>query len=169
MEELSGKTALITGGGTGIGRGVALMLAGEGCHVAVCGRRQTPLDKVLETIHNQGGQALAVVGDVSEVDDVDRIIKTSRDKFGQIDILVNNAGIDGGSHIHNHDLQDWDRVMAINLRGPLSVFSRAFAEQYDTIVFDRHPHSMPGYVSRYDDEAVDYFDPKRVEELLSVV
>ena len=118
MEELSGKTALITGGGTGIGRGVALMLAGEGCHVAVCGRRQTPLDKVLETIHNQGGQALAVVGDVSEVDEVDRIIKTSRDKFGQIDILVNNAGIDGGSHIHNHDLQDWDRVMAINLRGP---------------------------------------------------
>jgi NAD(P)-dependent dehydrogenase (short-subunit alcohol dehydrogenase family) len=118
VEELSGKTALITGGGTGIGRGVALMLAGEGCHVAVCGRRQTPLDKVLETIHNQGGQALAVVGDVSEVDDVDRIIKTSRDKFGQIDILVNNAGIDGGSHIHNHDLQDWDRVMAINLRGP---------------------------------------------------
>ncbi len=118
MEELSGKTALITGGGTGIGRGVALMLAGEGCNVAVCGRRQTPLDKVLETIHNQGGQALAVVGDVSEVDDVDRIIKTARDKFGQIDILVNNAGIDGGSHIHNHDLQDWDRVMAINLRGP---------------------------------------------------
>jgi len=118
VEELSGKTALITGGGTGIGRGVALMLAGEGCHVAVCGRRQTPLDKVLETIHNQGGQALAVVGDVSEVDDVDRIIKTARDKFGQIDILVNNAGIDGGSHIHNHDLQDWDRVMAINLRGP---------------------------------------------------
>ncbi len=118
MEELSGKTALITGGGTGIGRGVALMLAEEGCHVAVCGRRQTPLDKVVETIHNQGGQALAVVGDVSEVDDVDRIIKTARDKYDRIDILVNNAGIDGGSHIHNHDLQDWDRVMAINLRGP---------------------------------------------------
>ncbi len=118
MEGISGKTALITGGGTGIGQGVALMLSQEGCNVVVCGRRGGPLEKVLETIHAQEDQALAVVGDVSEAEDVDRIVRDTQDKFGQIDILINNAGIGGGGYIHTHDVHAWDKVMAVNLRGP---------------------------------------------------
>jgi NAD(P)-dependent dehydrogenase (short-subunit alcohol dehydrogenase family) len=118
VEELSGKVALITGGGTGIGRGVALELAAVGCPVVVCGRRKAPLEEVVEALSAKGGQGLSVVADVSEAEDVDRIVKTAEDKFGEIDILINNAGIGGGSHIHTHDLQAWDRVMAINLRGP---------------------------------------------------
>jgi NAD(P)-dependent dehydrogenase (short-subunit alcohol dehydrogenase family) len=118
MEKLSGKTALVTGGGSGIGEELALMLAGEGCNVVVCGRRRESLEAVIKTIHDKGGQALAVAGDVSEVDDVDRIVKTTREKFGHIDILINNAGIGGGGYIHDHDLQAWDYVMAVNLRGP---------------------------------------------------
>lgn len=118
MEELSGKVAIITGGGTGIGRGVALMLSKEGCRVVLSGRRKAPLDETLEKIYAQGGEGLVVEGDVSEASDVDRLVNTAQDTFGQIDILVNNAGIGGGGHIHNHDIQTWDQVTAVNLRGP---------------------------------------------------
>ncbi len=118
MVSLSGRVAVITGGGTGIGRGVALRLSAEGCLVVLCGRRKRSLDKVAETIASQGGQVLAVEGDVAQSNDVERVIRSAQDKFGQIDILINNAGIDGGGYIHSHDIQVWDQVMAVNLRGP---------------------------------------------------
>ena len=118
MEKLSGKVAIITGGGTGIGQGVALMLSGEGCRVVLSGRRKAPLEEVLEKISAQGGKGLAVEGDVSEASDVDRLVSAAQDTFGQIDILVNNAGIGGGGAIHEHDIETWDQVLAVNLRGP---------------------------------------------------
>jgi NADP-dependent 3-hydroxy acid dehydrogenase YdfG len=82
----------------------------------------------LEAIHAQGGEGLVVEGDVSEVDDVERIVKSARDEFGQVDILINNAGIGGGGYIHAHDIQTWDQVMAVNLRGPF-LTSRAVLPQ----------------------------------------
>ncbi len=118
MEKLSGKVAVITGGGTGIGQGVALMLSGEGCRVVLSGRRKAPLEEALEKIRAQGGEGLVVEGDVSEASDVDRLVSAAQETFGQIDILVNNAGIGGGGTIHEHDIQTWDQVMAVNLRGP---------------------------------------------------
>ena len=118
MEELSGKVAIITGGGTGIGQGVALMLSGEGCRVVLSGRRKAPLEEVLEKISAQGGEGLVVEGDVSEASDVDRLVSSAQETFGEIDILVNNAGIGGGGYIHEHDIQTWDQVLAVNLRGP---------------------------------------------------
>jgi NADP-dependent 3-hydroxy acid dehydrogenase YdfG len=118
MEELIGKVAIITGGGTGIGQGIALMLSKEGSKVVLSGRRKSPLDEVLEKIYAQGGEGMVVAGDVSEASDVERLVNTAQDTFGQIDILVNNAGIGGGGYIHKHDIQTWDQVMAINLRGP---------------------------------------------------
>jgi 3-oxoacyl-[acyl-carrier protein] reductase len=118
MEELSGKVAIITGGGTGIGRGIALMLSGEGCKIGLSGRRKAPLDEVMEKIYAQGGEGLVVEGDISEASDVERLVNTAQDAFGQIDILINNAGIGGGGYIHKHDIQTWDQVMAVNLRGP---------------------------------------------------
>ena len=118
MEKLSGKVAIITGGGTGIGQGVALMLSGEGCRVVLSGRRKAPLEEVLEKISAQGGEGLGGEGDVSEASDVDRLVSAAQDTFGQIDILVNNAGIGGGGAIHEHDIETWDQVLAVNLRGP---------------------------------------------------
>jgi len=117
-KNLSDKIALITGGGTGIGSGVALALANAGARVVVCGRRQSPLDGVARAIQEAGGSAQAVQADVSDVGDVDRLAKFVLDAYGRLDILVNNAGIGGGSQIHNHDIEDWDGVMAVNLRGP---------------------------------------------------
>lgn len=118
MGELFGKVAIITGGGTGIGQGIALRLSGEGCKIVLFGRRKPPLEETLGKILELGSEGLLVEGDVSVARDVDRLVKTAQDSFGHIDILVNNAGIDGGGHIHKHDIQTWDRVMEINLRGP---------------------------------------------------
>ena len=127
MDELAFKTAIVTGGGSGIGRGIALALAGEGAQVVICGRRKSSLDETVQEITQAGAEAsgaeasgkiVAVQADVSVEADVNRLVKTTLDTFGTIDILVNNAGISGGATIHAHDIADWDRVMQVNLRGP---------------------------------------------------
>ena len=118
MENLTNKVAIVTGGGTGIGRGVAVMLAAQGCKIVFCGRRRAPLEKTLSVIREKGGEALAVTADVSTDEGVKRLVKTALDEYGVIDILVNNAGIGGGGYIHSHDVDTWDQVMAVNLRGP---------------------------------------------------
>ena len=118
MEKLNGQVALITGGGTGIGEGEALALAGEGAKVAVCGRRAEPLEKTVAAIRELGGDGLAVQADVSDAEDVDRLVSTTVEAYGGVDILINNAGIGGSGPIHQHDIETWDRVMAVNLRGP---------------------------------------------------
>jgi NADP-dependent 3-hydroxy acid dehydrogenase YdfG len=118
MEELSKKIAIITGAGTGIGQGVALQLASEGTKVVICGRRESRLEEVLGAIRDQGGEGLAYQADVSDAEDVDRLVRKTQQAYGDIDILINNAGIGGGGAIHNHDIQTWDEVMAVNLRGP---------------------------------------------------
>jgi 3-oxoacyl-[acyl-carrier protein] reductase len=118
MTDLANKVVIITGGGTGIGQGVARALAAEGCRVVICGRRKSKLEEVVASIAAEGGECMAVVADVAEEEEVEQLVKTTLKTFGRIDILVNNAGIGGGSKIHSHDIQDWDRVMAVNLRGP---------------------------------------------------
>lgn len=117
-QELSGKIAIVTGGGTGIGRGLAVALAAEGVRVAVCGRRAQPLQGTVARIEDAGGEALAVTADVSVLEDVQRLVMEVRDKWGTVDILVNNAGIGGGRPIHEHAVASWDRILAVNLRGP---------------------------------------------------
>ena len=118
MKSLSAKVAIVTGGGTGIGRGLALALAQEGARLVVCGRRKAPLEETVQTIWRAGGNAVAVRADVSNEQDVDQVLKTALQSFGTVDILVNNAGIGGGAPIHAHDIADWDRIMAVSLRGP---------------------------------------------------
>jgi NADP-dependent 3-hydroxy acid dehydrogenase YdfG len=118
MNALESKVAIVTGGGTGIGRGVAVALAKSGSQVVVCGRRQEPISETVTTIQQQGGQALAVPTDISQETDVDRLVKSALEAFGTLDILINNAGISGGNPIHAHESLDWDNVMATNLRAP---------------------------------------------------
>lgn len=117
MTNLTNQVALISGGGSGIGRAIAQVLARQGVKVAICGRRSEPLAAVEQSISAQGGQVLGVQADVSQADDVTRLVQTVVDTFGPIDVLVNNAGIGGGGFIHEHDLEAWDRILAVNLRG----------------------------------------------------
>ncbi len=117
-QELNGKIAIVTGGGTGIGRGIAVSLATEGVRVAVCGRRAQPLQGTVARIEDAGGEGWALTADVAIEEDVLRLVQKVRETWGAVDILVNNAGIGGGRAIHEHDLAAWDRIMAVNLRGP---------------------------------------------------
>ena len=116
--QLDGHVALITGGGTGIGRGVALALAKEGARPVVCGRRVDRLQETVAAIQEAGGEGLAVQADVSEQAAVERVVRSAMESYGTIDYLINNAGIGGSGQIHDHDIGEWDQVMAVNLRGP---------------------------------------------------
>ena len=88
----AGLVALVSGGGTGIGRATALELAGSGARVAVCGRREDPLSRLREEIESRGGECLDVAADVREPDQVERVVTATLDRFGAVDVLVNNAG-----------------------------------------------------------------------------
>jgi NAD(P)-dependent dehydrogenase (short-subunit alcohol dehydrogenase family) len=119
MIKLDGKVAIVTGGGSGIGEGIAMALAAEGVRVVICGRRETSLARVAGAIRAAGGQVHAVTADVSREADVARIVGETLDTFGGLHILVNNAAIDApDAPIHEYSVAAWDEVMAINLRGP---------------------------------------------------
>lgn len=118
ISTLQGKTAIITGGGTGIGRGLAEALARAGANVVICGRRTEPLANTIAAIGQSGGRGLYVQADVAVEADVARVVDAAVGNFGSVDILVNNAGVSGGGYVHQHSVDAWDRVMAVNLRGP---------------------------------------------------
>lgn len=118
MTSIAGKVAIVTGGGSGIGRGIAVALARSGVQVAVCGRRVNSLEATIRAITEEGGDGLAIQADVSDEGDVESLVSQVLDRYGKIDVLINNAGIDGSAPIHTHSIEEWDRVMAINLRGP---------------------------------------------------
>jgi citronellol/citronellal dehydrogenase len=88
----AGRVALVTGGGTGIGRATALELAGTGARVVVCGRREEPLERVRGEIEEDGGECLAMAGDLREPDGVQGVVDAALERFGTVDVLVNNAG-----------------------------------------------------------------------------
>jgi NAD(P)-dependent dehydrogenase (short-subunit alcohol dehydrogenase family) len=124
MLRLSGKVALITGGGTGIGRACALLFAREGAQVAVAGRRKQPLDAVVREIETVSGNALAVICDVTDRVSAEEAIAATTKQFGRLDILVNNAGAVVVATAEQTTDEDWNQVLAVNLSGTFFV-SRA--------------------------------------------
>jgi NAD(P)-dependent dehydrogenase (short-subunit alcohol dehydrogenase family) len=123
LSDLEKQVAIVTGGGTGIGRAVALALAEAGVKVVVCGRRLKPLEQTGQEINLLGGEAVAIQADVAQEADVRQVVDRAVEQFGGVNILVNNAGIGGGDYIHQHDVENWDQVIAVNLRGPF-LFAR---------------------------------------------
>ncbi|MBI5955515.1 MAG: SDR family NAD(P)-dependent oxidoreductase, partial [Chloroflexi bacterium] len=89
---LKGRVALVTGASRGIGKACALVLAEEGCHVAICSRVKETLDEAAEEIRAKGVEVLPVQADVTKAEDIEYFVTGAAKKFGRIDILVNNAG-----------------------------------------------------------------------------
>ena len=129
VTRLSGKVALITGGGTGIGRAIALAFAREGASVAVAGRRLEKLRQVINEVHKQDGAGLAMECDVSRARDVERAVKGTVERFGRVNVLVNNAGTLHVSTVEGISEEEWDRVMTVNVKGPF-LMSRAVLPEF---------------------------------------
>jgi NAD(P)-dependent dehydrogenase (short-subunit alcohol dehydrogenase family) len=136
--DFSGKVALVTGAGTGIGRGTAVVLARYGAAVAVAGRRLENVTETARLVEAAGGQALPVPCDVSVEDDVRRLVSTAVDQLGRLDIAVNNAAVLGPlKPIAELDAADFEVTVGANQRGVLLCLSyelRAMAEQGGAIV-----------------------------------
>ena len=124
VTRLAGKVAVITGGGTGIGRAIALAFAWEGARVAVAGRRLEKLQETVAVLKQMGSEALPVECDVTKTVETERLVKAAEDCFGKVNVLVNNAGALSVSTIETISEADWDRVVATNLKGPF-LMSRA--------------------------------------------
>jgi 3-oxoacyl-[acyl-carrier protein] reductase len=122
---LKDKVAWITGGGSGIGRATALRFASEGARVVVSDLDQDGLKDTVKSIEKSGGRAVAVVGNVADRADVDRMVQTALDSFGRLDILINNAGINRDglvARIKDDEIKlmgddKWDAVLEVNLKG----------------------------------------------------
>jgi NAD(P)-dependent dehydrogenase (short-subunit alcohol dehydrogenase family) len=118
--QLKGKVALITGAGRGIGRAIALAFAHEGARLAVTARTVSELEETAAQARKVGRECLAIAADVSQRDDVSRLVNELLERFGQVDVLVNNAGVQGpiGPLVEN-DADSWVRTFQVNVFGAL--------------------------------------------------
>ncbi|MFN8636101.1 MAG: beta-ketoacyl-ACP reductase [Chloroflexota bacterium] len=114
---LSGKVAIVTGAANGIGAATARRLASEGARLVVVDLAEDSLAETVGAITSSGGEALALAGDVSNADDVARIVKQAHEQLGRIDILINNAGINRDAMAARMTEANWDAVLDVNLKG----------------------------------------------------
>ncbi|MDQ4106064.1 MAG: SDR family oxidoreductase [Actinomycetota bacterium] len=114
---LDGKTAVVTGGGRGLGRYMAEALSDAGANVVLCSRKLEPLQEVREEIQVRGGRALAVACDVTDPGDVEKVVSEAEEAFGAVDILVNNSGAIWRTPAAEMPLEKFDLVVAVNVRG----------------------------------------------------
>lgn len=114
---LDGRAALVFGGSRGLGLGMALALAHAGADIALAARTETELEIAAELIRKVGGRTLILPTDVSEVDAVRATVQKANDHFGRLDILINAAAINFRRPTETFTVEDWDRLMAINLKG----------------------------------------------------
>lgn len=126
MIDLTDRVALVTGGSRGIGRAIALKLASLGAKVAVNYRaNEAAAQEVIEEIASQGGEAIALQGDVRDADQAGDLVKKTLEAFGGLDILVNNAGITKDTLLVRMKESDWDLVIDTNLKGAFNVTKAA--------------------------------------------
>lgn len=127
MYNLKGKTAVITGGNSGVGAATAMLFAKSGANVVISARRQAALDEVTSKIKAEGGNVLTVLTDISKDEDCKNLIKATVDKFGGIDILVNNAGVldTGLAPIDKFDDVEIQKLISINQVGTMQCIRAA--------------------------------------------
>jgi len=116
--QLEGKIAVVTGGGRGIGKVIALTLAGEGADVVIAARNEAALKETAAEVKAMGRKCLAIVTDQAVDEQVRRMVERTLERFGRVDVLVNNAGIGGPAvSVADMELEAWNQTLAINLTG----------------------------------------------------
>jgi NAD(P)-dependent dehydrogenase (short-subunit alcohol dehydrogenase family) len=121
---LKGKTAIVTGGGRGLGQQIAEAYAEAGANVVVCSRNLEACQQISETLKEKGVRSLAFKCDVANQDDIQQVVDETIKEFGRIDILVNNSGVSWGAPALEMPADKWDKVMDINLKA-VFLFSQA--------------------------------------------
>ncbi|RPF25573.1 NAD(P)-dependent dehydrogenase (short-subunit alcohol dehydrogenase family) [Streptomyces sp. Ag109_G2-6] len=128
----TGKTALVTGAGSGIGRAIALAFAAEGASVVAAGRTSDSLDQTVALIEKEGGTAAAVTADVSRAEDVKALVRRTVEHFGSLDVAVNNAGVfRGGAPVADLPEEDWRTLLDVNVTGVLLGLQAQIAQMRD--------------------------------------
>jgi glucose 1-dehydrogenase len=118
--DLEGKTVIITGAATGIGKACAIRFGQEQANVIInyhSDKQVKETDKIIEEIKQNGGNAIAVQGDVTKEEDIKNLIKKAVEEFGSLDVMINNAGIENEVPSHELTLEDWNKVISTNLTG----------------------------------------------------
>jgi 3-hydroxybutyrate dehydrogenase len=115
---LEKRGAVVTGGGRGIGAAVARALAEVGARVVVSARSTDQIESLAESLRQLGHKAWAVTCDVTDPDQVENLVQESTELLGSVDILINNAGIASSAPLKAISLEDWERIMAVNVTGP---------------------------------------------------
>lgn len=126
--KLQNKVAIITGAGRNIGADIARLFAAEGAKVVVADMDLGRGEKIASEIRSKGGEALAVVADISSVENVQDMVRKVVEKWGRIDVLINNAAISDNKTIFEITKEEWDKTLAVSLTGPF-VVSKYVAEQ----------------------------------------
>jgi len=114
---LEGKTAIVTGGGTGIGKSIAIEFARAGADVAICSRKLEHLEPVSKAIHNLGRRTFAMAVDVRQEDQIKAVVERAVAEWGRLDVMVNNAGASFRSKPEDISINGWNTVIGINLNG----------------------------------------------------
>lgn len=125
------RAALVTGGGTGLGRAIAEMLVRAGINCMVTGRRRAPLVEVAEYLRDAPGTVIPEESDITLPDHRARLVKSCVEQFGRLDVLVNNAGVDHAAPLLDYDEDGWRRVMATNLDAPFFLSQQALMMMRD--------------------------------------
>jgi NADP-dependent 3-hydroxy acid dehydrogenase YdfG len=121
--KLNDKVAIVTGASSGIGWSTAKLLAAEGAKVVLAARRIERLEQLKNEIVKAGGKAIAIKTDVVQRTEVEAMVKTTINQFGKIDILINNSGIMPLSFMKNLHVDEWERMIDVNLKGALYVIA----------------------------------------------
>ncbi|WP_195259011.1 3-ketoacyl-ACP reductase [Bacillus paralicheniformis] len=131
MQSLQNKTALITGGGRGIGRATAIALAKEGVHIGLIGRTAANLEKAAEELKVFGVKVSVAAADVKDLTAVERAVQSVKGELGQIDILINNAGIGGFAGFLEQSPEEWENIVQVNLMGVYNVTRAVLPEMIE--------------------------------------
>jgi NAD(P)-dependent dehydrogenase (short-subunit alcohol dehydrogenase family) len=147
--DLTGRTAIVTGAGRGLGRAIAVGLAQFGADVAIVSRTRAQLEETAAELAKTGRKALILPADVSKKSEVESVVRQVVERWGRLDILVNNAGVDAAQPSLDYKEEDWDFVLDVNLKGYF-----LFAQAVGRVMIDQRRGSIVNNSSICGDVAV---------------